>query len=109
MRRHRHYWTLWMPRYKVVCTSIASPRIIPHISILSLKIGQMVDKLVTNPSKDLPSKSRSRTPGSLLRGSMAMLMSRLTTSQQVLGAEALFILDNHPLVRATVPLTLLVS
>ena len=28
---------------------------------------------------------------------MAMLMSRLTTAQQVLGAETLFIPDDHPL------------
>ena len=63
MRRHRHYWTLWMPRYKVVCTSIASPRIIPHISILSLKIGQMVDMLVTDPSEEEPSETGFIAPG----------------------------------------------
>ena len=85
-------------RYEAICTSIASPSTIPHASILFPKIGRMVDTLVNKTSEiSEQSGSDKSGQGALSRASMEMLMSRPTTSQRVLGAEALFIPDDHPL------------
>ena len=62
--------------------NVASPRTIPHTSILFLKIGRMVDMLVYEPSKtSKQSGSNGSEPGVLSRASMEMLMLTPTTSQ----------------------------
>ena len=52
----------------------------PHISILSLKIGQMVDMLVTDPPEEEPSETGFIAPGTSSLESLERLTIRPTTS-----------------------------
>ena len=62
-------------------------------------VSRLVDKDMGNRTSEEEIVSGSEGPDVSKRVQMAMEISRLTTAQMVLGQEALYLPNNHPLLR----------
>ena len=62
-------------------------------------VSRLADKDTRNRTSEEEIGNGSEGPDVSKRVQMAMEISRPTTAQMVLGQEALFLLDNHPLLR----------
>ena len=62
-------------------------------------VSHLVDEDVGNRTSEEEIVSGSKGPDVSERVQMATAISRLTTAQMVLGREALYLPDNHPLLR----------
>ena len=62
-------------------------------------VSRLVDEDTGNRTSEEEIVNNSEGPDISERVQMAMAISRLTTAQMVLGREALYLPDNHPLLR----------